>query len=92
MRVSDQQVLWANEAFYTVTGLSDQLFETRLTKVAPDFSLDWLKEDENKSVELTMNDKRYRVFGNVVERTENSGPVIKAVNRARPDLMLVCLV
>ena len=79
LRVSDQQVLWANEAFYTVTGLSDQLFETRLTKVAPDFSLDWLKEDENKSVELTMNDKRYRVFGNVVERTENSGPVVMAM-------------
>ena len=79
LRVSDQQILWANDAFYAVTGLSDQLFEARLTQVAPDFSLDWLKEPGDNPAELTMNDKRYRVFGNLVQSARDGSPVPMAM-------------
>ncbi len=74
IRISDQQILWGNDAFFASSGLAGHLFEVRLCDAAPDFSLDWLTEGQSFSPqEVTFSDKRYRVFGNLVQTEETGG-------------------
>ena len=47
-----EAVLWSNDSFLQLSGLTDKLYESHLDDVIPDFDTHWLLEGKRESPEL----------------------------------------
>lgn len=78
-RPDTDEVIWSNERFLHITGEREHLFETKLEKVVPDFHSRWLMEGKNECPkEVSLRDRTYRVFGNLVRTGIREGQGILA--------------
>ena len=69
-----EAVLWSNDSFLQLSGLTDKLYESHLDDVIPDFDTHWLLEGKRESPELvTWNHRQYRVFGGLGRHEELPG-------------------
>lgn len=67
VRTSDGGVLYANDAFYAISGLRDAINEQTVTDVLPNFTLDWLPAGKREyPYDVTLGKRRYRIFGTVL--------------------------
>ena len=72
--LGDGRILWTNQRFVSITGLTDSLMEPRLEEIIPDLSTDWLASGKNESPhDVLLNHRRYRVYGVPVHAGENMG-------------------
>lgn len=79
-----EAVLWSNDSFLQLSGLTDKLYESHLDDVIPDFDTHWLLEGKRESPELvTWNHRQYRVFGGLGRHEELPG----SRQRPRHDLL-----
>lgn len=67
LRVDDSYVVWGNEQFYEMCGVSESKMDVKVCDFLPDFSGKWLLEGRTlyPSV-LDVNGKKYRIHGNLV--------------------------
>ncbi len=72
--LEDSELVTANDSFLKMTGGGDHFFQKRITDIVPNFKTKWLMEGKNESPKLVeINDKTYRVFGNVVRVAQGGG-------------------
>ena len=61
-RLGDGGIIWANEQFANITGLSDSMMEHTLADAVPGFTTDWLADRKTESpYDITLGSRRYRV-------------------------------
>ena len=71
--LDENDIIYANEPFLAVTG-GERLLATKISTLVPGFSARWLMEGKSEYPELvTLNDRRYRVFGNLVRGSDAPG-------------------
>ncbi len=72
-RLDDASIVWGNEMFFTMCGVSKKRLEARITDLVPSFSGKWLLEGKNlyPSV-LELGGRKYQLHGNLV-RSDKEG-------------------
>ncbi len=72
--LDDNEILYANEQFLALAGQGERLLATSVATIVPGFSARWLMEGKNEYPDLvTLNGRRYRVFGNLVRGSDAPG-------------------
>ena len=76
-RLGDGGIIWANEQFESITGMSDAMLEHTLTDVLPNFTTDWLSDRKTEApYDITLNGRRYRVYGTSIKADDPAGTMI----------------
>ncbi len=70
--LNDLRVIWANQIFFNMCGVSGSRFEARLDTLVPEFSAKWLLEGKTQSPSLlAINGRKYQIHGNIIRPGEN---------------------
>ena len=70
--LNDLRVIWANQIFFNMCGVSGSRFEARLDTLVPEFSAKWLLEGKTQSPGLlSINGRKYQIHGNIIRPGEN---------------------
>ena len=70
--LNDLRVIWANQIFFNMCGVSGSRFEARLDTLVPEFSAKWLLEGKTQSPGLlAINGRKYQIHGNIIRPGEN---------------------
>ena len=65
--LADHGVVYANDAFVSLTGFQDSLKEMKVTDVLPGFATDWLTSGKTEyAYDVSIDGRRYRVYGSEV--------------------------
>ena len=79
LRLPENEIVWGNPAFFTVTGLSDRNRYQTFESVIPGFTADFLREGRNEYPgDQLINGRRYRIYGNYVRSEDNETTVLLA--------------
>ena len=71
--LNDLRVIWANQNFFDMCGVSGSRFEARLDTLVPQFSAKWLLEGKTQSPDLlSTNGRKYQIHGNIIRPGENA--------------------
>lgn len=71
IKLNDGEIVWNNDQFSAMTGMKESLLAQRITDVFPQFTADWLAAGKAEAPQdLAINNRRYRVLGNVVQETD----------------------
>ncbi len=69
-QAENYKLLWTNDSFLGITGNRENIFEYKLTEIAPGFSAKWLLEGKSICPEtVKLGDRKYTLYG-TLERTE----------------------
>ena len=78
VQLGDESVVWCNGKFTELTGVTVTSVNHQLQDVFPGVSVDWLAAGKTECPqELTLNGRRYRLFGTAVK--EKNGPALVGV-------------
>ena len=67
LRLDDQTIVYANDAFAKLTGFRDLLREKKISDILPGFNSDWLTEGKTQyPYDVTIHQRRYRIYGTAV--------------------------
>ena len=67
VRLADNAVIFANDSFSKAATLPDGMLERNVEDIIPGFQTDWLVSGKMEyPYDVTMNERRYRVYGTVV--------------------------
>ena len=67
LRLSDNGIVYVNDAFVKLTGFQDTMAEHSVEEVLPGFSTQWLQSGKTEyAYDVTMQGRRYRVYGNMI--------------------------
>ena len=76
-RLGDGGIVWANEQFTSITGLSDTMAEQYLSDVLPQFTTEWLVDRKTEApYDVTVNGRRYRVYGSFIRSDDPMGTML----------------
>ena len=79
IRLPDNEIIWGNPGFYSITGLSDATRYQTMDSVIPGFSTTWLREGRSELPgDQTILGRRYRVYGNYVRSEDDATTVMLA--------------
>ena len=68
------EIVWCNDGFQEISGRAEQLFDSRIGDVVPNFSARWLLECKHEAPELIkMCGREYRVYGNLTQQAADHG-------------------
>ena len=71
VRMSDGDVVFANDRFIKLTGLNDTLKERNISDVLSGFDIQWLVEGKNEyPYDVRYAGQRFRVYGSVIQDSE----------------------
>ena len=77
VRLGDKSILWANDAFSSITGFQEHYMEQRLDSVLPSVKLDWLTTGKTEyPYDVTIGNRRYRVYGSVIRADDPDGTLL----------------
>ncbi|MCI6729815.1 MAG: DHH family phosphoesterase [Clostridiales bacterium] len=80
VRLVDGELVWSNLQFAKATGMKDSFFEQKITSVLPNFNTDWLAGGKTVCpYDITIRDRRYRVYGTTFHEKDPSGPLLASV-------------
>ena len=75
VRLNDDGVVYANDAFIKITGFQDVMKEQTIQETLPGFTTDWLLSDKYEYAhDVTMEKRRYRVYGSVIRSEDPKQP------------------
>ena len=78
VQLGDESVVWCNGKFTELTGVTVTSVNHQLQDVLPGVNVDWLAAGKTECPqELTLNGRRYRLFGTAVK--EKNGPALVGV-------------
>lgn len=73
IRLPENEIIWGNPSFYTITGLSDAARYQTLDSVIPGFSTSWLREGRSELPgDQIISGRRYRIYGNYVKSEDDA--------------------
>ena len=79
IKMSDSEIVWANPAFYRVSGLRDSFLHQKMEDVVPHFSTRWLTEGRNECPQdVTIEGRRYRVYGSLIRSEDEHATLLLA--------------
>ncbi|MBR4109028.1 MAG: DHH family phosphoesterase [Oscillospiraceae bacterium] len=68
IRLEDNGIVYANDAFVHLTGFQDTMRERSLSDVLPNFSAGWLLEGKKECPQdLALRSRRFRVYGTMLQ-------------------------
>ena len=71
VQLNDNELVWYNKAFASLTGVRERMTAQDITDVVPDFTTDWLAAGKTeRSTDLRYRDRRYRVTGSLLNGTD----------------------
>ncbi len=80
VRLGDGGIVWVNDQFAALTGFSSTMMEQDLEDVLPGFSTEWLTSGKTECPQdVTLNDRRYRVYGTVIRGGDSMGMILGAL-------------
>ena len=80
IRLYDGGIVWVNDKFANITEFSDGMSEQFLSDVLPDFKTDWIAGGKTEAPhDVTVNGRRYRVYGTCIRNDGVSGPMLGAL-------------
>jgi c-di-AMP phosphodiesterase-like protein len=80
LNVSDNEIMWCNDAFLQVAGVTESLFEVSLLDFFPDLSTQWLLDGHSECPEEAQReDHRYRIYGDLIRSQEESASYLAAM-------------
>ena len=66
-RLDDANIVWGNEMFFSMCGVSKKRMDVRITDLVPEFTGKWLTEGKNRYPGvLQLQGKKYQVHGNLI--------------------------
>ena len=66
-RLDDANIVWGNEMFFSMCGVSKKRMDVRITDLVPDFTGKWLTEGKNRYPGvLQLQGRKYQVHGNLI--------------------------
>ena len=69
--LNDSRIVWANQVFFDMCGVTGARFEARIDDMVPGFSGKWLLEGKTQYPGLIeTNGKKYQIHGNIIRSTE----------------------
>lgn len=72
--LDDLRVVWANQIFFDICGVSGSRFEARMDDLSPAFSGKWLMEGKNQYPGLmTVGGRKYQIHGNIIRSDGENG-------------------
>ena len=79
VKLSDGEIVWANEGFYQVAGIRDSFLHQKLEDVIPRFSARWLTEGRNEApTDVEIQGRRYRIYGNLIRSEDDHASLLLA--------------
>ena len=76
IRLPENEIIWGNPSFFTITGLSDTACYQTLDAVVPGFSTSWLREGRSELPgDQIIGGRRYRIYGNYVKSEDDATTV-----------------
>lgn len=64
VRLGDDAILWCNQSFSKLTGVSENMVEPLLSEVLPGLATDWIADGKPEFPgDVTLNERRFRVYG-----------------------------
>lgn len=79
MKMSDMELVSANESFYQVTGLKESFLQQKIEDVMPDFSTRWLTEGQTECPrDVEIRGRRYRVYGTLLRSEDEHASMLLA--------------
>ena len=79
LRLPENEIVWGNPAFFTVTGLSDRVRYQTFESVVPGFTTDFLREGRSEYPgDQLINGRRYRLYANYVRSEDDETTVMLA--------------
>ena len=79
IKMSDSEIVWANEAFYKVSGLRDSFLHQKMEDVVPRFSTRWLTEGRSECPQdVEIRGRRYRVYGGLIRSEDEHASLLLA--------------
>ncbi len=73
LRLGDNAILSENEAFRSISGLSDSLTRPTMDDAVPGFPTDWLASGKTECpTEVSLGSRRYRVYGTILRASDTS--------------------
>ena len=73
LRLEDNGIIYANDAFIKLTGFQDTMTERRVEDVLPGFATDWLTAEKTEyAYDVTLEKRRYRVYGSLIRAEDNN--------------------
>ena len=80
VRLVGGEIVWSNRQFAKITGMKDSLFEQKINTVLPGFTTEWLAAGKTECPgELTLQGRRYRVFGSTFHEKGPTGPLLGSI-------------
>ena len=77
IRLGDGGVVYANDSFTAVAGLSNSLSQHQIKDVMPGFSTDWLASGKHEYAhDVTLGQRRYRVYGSAIRADDPNGTML----------------
>lgn len=65
--LGDSRVVWANQIFFDMCGVSGSRFEAHMDELVPSFSGKWLMEGKSQAAGLlTVGGRKYQIHGNII--------------------------
>ena len=76
IRLPEGEIIWGNDGFYAITGLSDSTQYQTLDAVIPGFTTGWLREGRSELPgDQLIGARRYRIYGNYVRSEDDETTV-----------------
>ena len=77
VRLGDGAIIWSNESFSRLTGVSETVMDHRLEDILPGFATDWLTAGHNQAGDhVTLDGRRYRVYGTLIRAEDDRGTLL----------------
>ncbi len=71
-RLNDSRIVWGNEMFFSIIGLSGLRTDTSVAELIPEFSGKWLIEGKTQCPALLeFNGRKYQICGNIVRSAKD---------------------
>ena len=79
IKMSDSEIVWANDSFYKVSGLKDSFLHQKMDDVMPKFSTRWLTEGRSECPQdVEIQGRRYRVYGGLIRSEDEHASLLLA--------------
>ena len=77
VRLGDGAIIWANDSFSKLTGVSETMIDHQLEDILPGFTTEWLTAGHNQAgSDVTMDGRRYRVYGTLIRAEDDRGTLL----------------
>ena len=77
VRLGDGAIIWSNESFRRLTGVSETVMDHRLEDILPGFATDWLTAGHNQAgSDVTLDGRRSRVYGTLIRAEDDRGTLL----------------